>query len=72
MCVHRVCNQAGGTAYGFLCDGTDQMTVHVGGDRDARMPEQLANHCDIGTGGQHQWRRSASGRGSSTAGVPRP
>jgi hypothetical protein len=41
MSVHFVCNQVRGTIHGLLSDGTDQGSVHVAGDRDARMPEEL-------------------------------
>jgi hypothetical protein len=43
MSVHFVCNQVRGTIHGLLSDGTDQRSVHVAGDRDARMPEELGH-----------------------------
>jgi hypothetical protein len=43
-----VCDQVGGTIHGLLSDGTDQVPVHVAGDRDRRVAEQLAYDGDIG------------------------
>jgi hypothetical protein len=43
MSVHSVRNQVRGTIHGLLSDGTDQGSVHVAGDRDARMPEELGH-----------------------------
>jgi hypothetical protein len=60
MCVHCMCNQVCGTVHGFLSDGTDQVTIHVSGDRDARVTKQLAHYCDVSTRGQHQRRGTVS------------
>jgi hypothetical protein len=49
-----------GTVHGFLSDGTDQVTIHVSGDRDARVTKQLAHYCDVSTRGQHQRRGTVS------------
>ena len=54
--VHCVCNQVRGTVHGLLSDGTDQETVHVSGDRDRCVTEQLLHYRNVSTGGQHQRR----------------
>jgi hypothetical protein len=41
MCVHCMCDQVRGTVHGLLSDGTDQVAIHVSGDRDARVTD----HC---------------------------
>jgi hypothetical protein len=43
-----VCNQVGGTVNGLLCDGTDQVAVHIARDRDGSVSHQLRDHRNIG------------------------
>jgi hypothetical protein len=45
--MHCLCNQVGGAVHGLLGDGTDKVSVHVSGDRNARVAEQLAHYCEV-------------------------
>jgi len=50
ICV-RLAHSGFGPVHGFLSDGTDQVTVHISGDRDARMAEHFAHHCNVSARG---------------------
>ena len=66
MCVHCVCNQVGGTVNGLLGDGTDKMSVHVSGDRNACVAEQLAHHGDVSPGDFKQDHAMAASHHNAT------
>ena len=47
-------NKCGGTVHGLLADGCDHVGVHVCGDRNRGVAEELGHDRDIGFARKHQ------------------